>query len=56
MALQPCQGLGTASAFPPPATLVEVPMASGSEAPCQGGHIQSSQKIPLSPPNSSYLA
>lgn len=30
--------------------------ASGSEAPGQGGHIQSSQKIPLSPPNSSYLA
>lgn len=50
MALQLCQGLATASAFPAPATLEDVAMASGcytasgSEAPCQGGHMYKAHK------------
>lgn len=50
MALQLCQDLGTASAFPAPAPLEEVAMASGcsiasgSEAPCQGGHMYKAHK------------
>lgn len=67
-ALQLCQSLGTASAFPAPATPESVAMASGcytasgSETPCQGGHMHKAHKkspfpllIPLTLPKKHLL-